>query len=441
MRSAVVREQKVVHAVLSFLAGVPVVGGQLSESLFLRKLKLHEVVTGALPVRIGSTGSLLAPNRVVSGCPPAGCKSVSWMPPAGQVVTLPAFMAPLGSLQVPAGRTMLTSPGRSVTDGRASPAGVGSIPAGSLHLPPSHPNGTMLTSPGRTVKADGRASPAGVGSGLVGSLHLPPSHPNGLASPGGLLPPPTAKSPPPNHQAPQSPHQFAGILPAHPATFVGTPPRAVGGTGPVLYQGSPGQLSPSTGSLVAPPALLSPQSFSLTVNPAQVSVGSPQCSARSPYNLVRSANSFSSGIPAGQKSTTESDVSLAKGSAWLALPGRGPSRYAWRGALLYKECLALFGAVVSARGSSPGAGWPRLEVRATSAPVAKPLATALGDAPIVASGRRTRWLTLRAQLQKGFVMLRNVPVKNAEDCTPKEPLVLKPGSLLVGVWGLRYSFL
>ena len=52
MRSAVVREQKVVHAVLSFLAGVPVVGGQLSESLFLRKLKLHEVVTGVEAVEV-----------------------------------------------------------------------------------------------------------------------------------------------------------------------------------------------------------------------------------------------------------------------------------------------------------------------------------------------------------------------------------------------------
>ncbi|CAE7480343.1 rngB, partial [Symbiodinium sp. CCMP2456] len=279
----------------------------------------------ALPVRTGSTGSLLAPNRVVAGCPLAGCKSVSWMPPAGQVVTLPAFMAPLGSLQVPAGRTMLTSPGRTATDGRASPAGVGGATAGSLHPPPSQPNGTMLTSPGRSA-TDGRASPAGVGSATAGSLHLPPSHPNrtmltspgrtvladgrgcpagvgslhlppsypnGLASPGGLLPP-TAKSPPPSAHAAQSPHQFAAKLPAHPATFVGTPPRAVGGTGPVLYPGSPGQLSPSTGSLVAPPALLSPQSFSLTVNPAQVLGGSPQCSARSP-NLVRSANSFSSG--------------------------------------------------------------------------------------------------------------------------------------------------
>ena len=52
MRSVVVREQKVVHAVLSFLAGVPVVGGQLSESLFLRRLKLHEVVTGVEAVEV-----------------------------------------------------------------------------------------------------------------------------------------------------------------------------------------------------------------------------------------------------------------------------------------------------------------------------------------------------------------------------------------------------
>ncbi|CAE6962000.1 unnamed protein product [Symbiodinium sp. CCMP2592] len=339
----------------------------------------------ALPARTGSTGSLLA-NRVVAGCPLAGCKSVSWMPPAGQVVTLPAFMAPLGSLQVPAGRTMLTSPGRSVTDGRASPAGVGSIPAGSLHLPPSHPNGTMLTSPGRTVKADGRASPAGVGSGLVGSLHLPPSHPNGLASPGGLLPPPTAKSPPPSHQAPQSPHQFAGKLPAHPATFVGTPPRAVGGTGPVLYPGSPGQLSPSTGSLVAPPALLSPQSFSLTVNPAQVSVGSPQCSARSP-NLVRSANSFSSGsLP--QRAMSPSPKVLP-GSPYQAVAPLGMP-----GAV---NCCTRSVSPSSVPLSPPGVRAPapvlgprllaceRLEVRATSAPVAKPLAAALGDAPVVAS--------------------------------------------------------
>ena len=77
---------------------------------------------------------------------------------------------------------MLTSPGRTATDGRASPAGVGS---GSLHPTPSQPNGTMLTSPGRSA-TDGRASPGGIGSATAGSLHLPPSHPNGtkLTSPG-----------------------------------------------------------------------------------------------------------------------------------------------------------------------------------------------------------------------------------------------------------------
>ena len=102
-------------------------------------------------------------------------------------MNLPAFMAPLGSLQSLQGRSMAA----------------------------------ILTSPGRVA---------------VGSVRLPPGpQPAGLASPGGF--PVPAKSPPP-----QTP-QFS----KPPPTAYGTPPRALG-LGPKPYPASPGQLSPVTGS-------------------------------------------------------------------------------------------------------------------------------------------------------------------------------------------------
>ena len=138
-------------------------------------------------------------------------------PRRGQPVTLPAFMAPLGSLQVAAGRSMAA----------------------------------VLTSPGRVAEA-GRSSPCGVVNYTpVGSMRLPPSPlPNGLASPGGLLPAPTAKSPPPQSPPPHSPHQITAKqpTPARNAALAGTPPRALGGTGQMPYPASPGQLSPVNGS-------------------------------------------------------------------------------------------------------------------------------------------------------------------------------------------------